>query len=116
MCGCDSTFNEQIRLRVLAARSARGLHGACPSKEEGAGNAGCALHPRSRVQVCAKNAHTSIQVQRRQSDFPCASGLTAYFVLSPVTGFLATVVWQIFDPQNLAPAPGRQDHTTSPYA
>ena len=28
---------------------------------EGAGNAGCALHPRSREQVCTKSAPTSIQ-------------------------------------------------------
>src|SRR5438067_7729087 len=28
---------------------------------EGAGNAGCALHPRSRVPKCVKKAHTSIQ-------------------------------------------------------
>jgi hypothetical protein len=46
----------------------------CPSKE-GAGNAGCALHPRSRVQSCAKGAHTNIQVQRRHSDIPCAMAL-----------------------------------------
>src|ERR1700709_1847410 len=32
---------------------------------------------------CAKNTHTSIQVQRRQSDFPCAVVLTLIFVLSP---------------------------------
>src|ERR1700682_4487290 len=43
-----------------------------PRKTEGAGNAGCALHPRSRVQVAQGNAHTSIQVQRRQSGIPCA--------------------------------------------
>ena len=42
---------------------------------EGAGNAGCALHPRSRVQDCTKKAHTSIQVQRRQSGIPCAMAL-----------------------------------------
>jgi hypothetical protein len=54
--------------------------------EEGAGKAGCALHPRSRVQDAQKNAHTSIQVQRRQSGLPCAMVLTAYFVLSPVIG------------------------------
>jgi hypothetical protein len=40
-------------------------------KSEGAGNAGCALHPRSRVQM-GKGKHTSIQVQRRTSDIPCA--------------------------------------------
>ena len=44
-------------------------------------------------------------------------GFTAYFVLSPVTGFLATViVAKRILPQNLTPAPGRQDHTTSPSA
>jgi hypothetical protein len=47
-----------------------------PSKREGAGNAGCALHPRSRVQNVQKKAHTSIQVQRRQSGIPCAMVLT----------------------------------------
>src|SRR3954465_6707906 len=31
------------------------------SNSEGAGNAGCALHPRSREQVCTKSAPTSIQ-------------------------------------------------------
>jgi hypothetical protein len=43
--------------------------------------------------------------------------LTVSFVLSPVTGFLVTVApkkrWL---PENLTPASGRQDHTTSPYA
>jgi hypothetical protein len=42
------------------------------SLEEGAGNAGCTLHPRSRVQIAQRNAHTSIQVQRRHSGIPCA--------------------------------------------
>ena len=57
-----------------------------PRKSEGAGNAGCTLHPRSRVQKMHKEAHTSIQVQRRQSDIPCAMVLTVSFVLSSVTG------------------------------
>ena len=43
------------------------------------------------------------------------NGFTAYFVLSPVTGFVATVVARI-SPRNLTPASGRQDHTTSPSA
>ena len=41
-------------------------------EKEGAGKTGCALHPRSRVQLRTKNAHTSIQVQRRASGLPCA--------------------------------------------
>jgi hypothetical protein len=43
-----------------------------PTKSEGAGNAGCPLHPRSRVQGCTKEVHTSIQVQTEQSGVPCA--------------------------------------------
>ena len=46
-----------------------------PSIEEGAGNAGCALHPRSRVPKIAHLAHTSIQVQRKHSDIPRAMAL-----------------------------------------
>jgi len=44
----------------------------------------------SRAKAYRKT-HTSIQVQRKQSGLPCAMVLTVSFVLSPVTGFLATV-------------------------
>ena len=43
--------------------------------KEGAGNAGCLLHPRSRVQLCAKSTHTSIQEQPEHSGIPCAMAL-----------------------------------------
>src|ERR1700761_2770658 len=43
------------------------------------------------------------------------NGFTAYFVLSPVIGFLATVATQKIL-RDLTPASRRQDHTTSPYA
>ncbi len=85
--------------------------------EEGAGNAGCTLHPRSRVQFALRKAHTSIQVQRRQSGIPCANGFTAYTELSLGTGFLApiaSVMRSII--ADLTPASGRQDHTALPYA
>ena len=51
-------FKQPMRVRILAARCARGLQIHSPSEKEGAGKAGCALHPRSRVQ-CAlgKSAH-----------------------------------------------------------
>jgi hypothetical protein len=39
--------------------------------------------------------------------------LTAYFVLSPVTGLFVTVVSEMIF-ANLMPASGHQDHTTSP--
>jgi hypothetical protein len=41
--------------------------------------------------------------------------LTAYFALSPVIGFLVTVIGEI-PLTNLTPASRRQDHTTSPSA
>ncbi len=45
----DSNFKQQIHVHILAAGDARGLR-FVSLKLEGAGNAGCALHPRSRVQ------------------------------------------------------------------
>ena len=43
------------------------------------------------------------------------NGFTAYSVLSLVIGFLATIVSRD-NPQNLTPASGRRNHTSSPYA
>src|SRR6266566_2123944 len=58
---------------VFTRRDAPEFYKIDPSlKTEGAGNAGCALHPRSRVQNCAKKTHTSIQVQRKHSGIPRA--------------------------------------------
>src|SRR4051812_21334030 len=51
------------------------LHEPCPSAKEGAGDTGCALHPRSRVQYVREIAHTSIQVQRKHSGIPHAMAL-----------------------------------------
>jgi hypothetical protein len=84
-------------------------------KSEGAGNAGCTLHPRSRVQNCAKKTHTSIQVQRRQSDIPCAMVLRLISRSPRRSGFLVTVACDAAT-ANLTPASRRQDHTTSPSA
>jgi hypothetical protein len=84
--------------------------------EEGAGKTGCALHPRSRVQCASKNAHTSIQVQRKHSGLPCA------MVLRLIRALLGDHAWLPPSPARresvfatLAPASERQDHTTSPY-
>jgi hypothetical protein len=43
------------------------------------------------------------------------NGFTVSFVLSPATGFLATVASGVVS-ANLTPASGRHDHTTSPSA
>src|SRR5689334_8444885 len=50
------------------------------------------------------------------SGIPCAMVLTVSFVLSPGTGFVAPVSRQRASALRWTPAPGRQDHTTSPYA
>jgi hypothetical protein len=85
-------------------------------QSEGAGKTGCAPHPRSRVQCASKNTHTSIQVWRKPPAFP-AQRLYGLYEFAPVTGFLATVIsGKVCFPRNLTPAPGRQAHTTSPYA
>src|SRR6266568_5062149 len=60
-------------------------------KKEGAGNAGCALHPRSRVQNCRKlrtRAYRAAEAIRHS----LRNGFTAYSALSPVSrSSLATV-------------------------
>jgi hypothetical protein len=96
---------------------ARAFQFVCPSlKPEGAGNAGCALHPRSRVPNSAKKAHTSIQGSGGSPTSPAQwlygllralPGERAFLPPSPLRSLLLT---------SLAPASRRQDHTTSPYA
>jgi hypothetical protein len=79
----DSNFKQRICVRILAARFRPSFACRCPSKEEGAGNAGCALHPRSRAQRCAKESaheHTGSAEAIRHS---LRNGFTAYFALSP---------------------------------
>src|SRR5271168_5469233 len=64
----------------------------------------------------AKNAHehTGSAEAVRPS---LRNGFTTYIVLSPVTGFLATVAPEKRSLlKNLIPASGHQDHTTSPSA
>jgi hypothetical protein len=51
-------------------------------KSEGAGNAGCPMHPWS---VCKKVHTASPQVHRKSPGAPCAMVLTAYSALSPAT-------------------------------
>src|SRR5712672_3982262 len=53
---------------------------------EGVGNAGCPLHPRPRVHfVLVKSTRVTTSTPERPA-FPHAMVLTAYVVLSPVTG------------------------------
>ena len=55
-----------------------------PRKTEGAGKAGCPMHPQPRTQQ--KSARVSSpQVHRNSPGLPCAMVLTAYTALSPAT-------------------------------
>jgi hypothetical protein len=78
---CVFPFSRQAFARVLQFRSR-------PLKNEGAGKTGCAPHPRSRVQwATEKDAHE--QTGSAETLRPSLrNGLTAYAVLSLVTGFL----------------------------
>jgi hypothetical protein len=115
----------QTQFRLLAARFARGLHEHSPSKKEGAGNAGCALHPRSRVQSAQRKTHTSIQVQRRHPGIPCAMALRL-IPRSPrrrirlVTVAAGLMALPIRSDRNrhrqLGTSNGCRDHTVLPYA
>src|ERR1700694_3014546 len=85
-----------------------------PRKQEGAGKAGCALHPRSRVQLLLAKTHTSIQVQRRQSGLPCAMVYGLFRALPGDRAFLPPSPALLS--ANLTPASGCQNHTASPSA
>jgi hypothetical protein len=77
----DTEIRSRGAIRPRFAKKFRAL------KSEGAGNAGCALHPRSRVQLGKENAHehTGSAEAIRHS---LRNGFTAYIVLSPAIGLV----------------------------
>ena len=92
-------------------------------KREGAGNAGCALHPRSRVQRVERKSHTSIQGSGGDPTFPAQWLYGLLRALPGVSGFLASVAsrkpalgpgWAFAPPKDLTPtseASGPHDFT-----
>src|SRR5437899_570929 len=104
-------------VRVLAARFRPSCSNSlAPLGIEGAGNAGCALHPRSRVPNCAKMAHTSIQGSGNTPTSPAQWLYGLLRALPGGAGLLSPSPLRSVLLRNLAPASRRQDHTTSPYA
>jgi hypothetical protein len=96
----------------------------CP-QEEGAGNAGCALHPRSRVRNAQGNVHTSKQVQRRQSGIPCAMALRLMLcsprrrirLVTVAAGLMVDMIrLDRISHRQLGTSNGCRDHTVLPYA
>ena len=85
--------------------------------EEGAGKAGCALHPRSRVQSCTKKRTRAYRSSGGIPAFPAQWFLPAYNELSPVTGLSChRRQREILLPANLTPASWCRDHTSLPSA
>src|ERR1700736_6513027 len=86
------------------------------NEQEGAGKAGWALHPRSRVQKGTKKRTRAYRFSGGNPAFP-ARWFTAYSALSPATGLSChRHPREVLLPANLTPASGRQDHTASPSA
>jgi hypothetical protein len=79
------------QLHDLAARFARGLlSNFLTLQSEGAGNAGCTLHPRSRVQYVDRGAHEHTG-QRRHPTFPAQWLYGLYRALPGRAGLVVTV-------------------------
>src|SRR5215212_6860266 len=96
-----------------------------PAQIEGAGNAGCALHPQSRVQKVksTRGRHHRFTGAARHSPRNGFNGLLRDLpgdraLLSPSSSEYGWSAPGRADspPQNLTPASRRQDHTTSPSA
>ena len=106
---CDFAFSRRIAPEVCVLHRPSRNRGRREDRVRAAPAVSCAIAHRKRA-----HEHTGSAGASRPS---LRSGFTAYFVLSPVNGFLATVALAaIACRKNLTPAPGCQDHTTSPYA
>src|ERR1700704_1856442 len=73
------------------------------------------MHPQPRVRMGNKYAHEYSQRAIGITRHSRTQWFTAYTVLSPVIGFLATVISGVAS-TDLTPASGCQDHTSSPSA
>src|SRR4029077_14972156 len=68
-----------------ATRCARAVHLSL-APNEGVGNAGCPLHPRSRVHFVLVERTRVTTSTPESPGIPARNGFTAYVGLSPVTG------------------------------
>ncbi len=94
--------------------------------EEGVGNAGCPLHPRSRVHLVAVERTRVTTSTPESPGIPARNGFNGFLRALPgdraclppsLSGYvLSKPGWADLNSANLTPASGRQDHTTSPYA
>ena len=104
----------RLWVRILAAGCARVMfHLHPPDRQRAQGKPG-ARCTRGLACICAQKART--RAYRSSGEHPAfpAQWFTAYFALSPVNGFIATVTAWISRsircaPRSLTPAPRRQD-------
>jgi hypothetical protein len=116
LAGDDDRMHQGMRSHSRGAIASRLCVASRPQKRRGrredrvhaAPAVSCAIAHKERA-----HEHTGSAETLRPS---LRNGFTAYFVLSPVNGFLATVAHERRALTNLMPAPRHQDHTTSPYA
>src|SRR5450759_4548499 len=91
----------QTQLRDLAGRKPRALPEiSFTLQSEGAGNTGCALHPRSRVQTCTKTRTRAYRFSGGNPAFPAQWFYGLYRALLGVPGLIATVArapWRELD-------------------
>jgi hypothetical protein len=101
---------------AFSRRDAPGvLHFVVPPKDQRAqGRPGARC---TRGLACNVHQKMRTRAYRFSGNTPASPTQWLYglYEFAPVTGFLATVITRIA-PHNLTPAPGRQAHTTSPYA
>src|SRR5713226_2496626 len=85
-----------------------------PSKPRGRRE--CRMRVAPEAACATKSTRVSNHRYTASAGIPCAMVLTVSFALSPVTGLFCHRHFAGHVPQSLAPAAGRQDHTTSPSA
>jgi hypothetical protein len=104
---CDSTISRLTKPEVCT--------NVCPSMIEGAGNAGCTLHPRSRVQNCAKKRTRAYRFSGNTPASPaqwlyglCRDLLGDEFLLSPSLSARSPIRsgWIVSATDSLTPATG----------
>jgi hypothetical protein len=107
--------NEDTNSYSRGAQCARAWLITTLARTEGAGKAGCRLHPRPRVRKW--KAHELVTTGSTEAiRLSLHDGVTVSFVLSPVTGLSCHRRLAGHLPRDLMPASGHQDHTTSPSA
>jgi hypothetical protein len=114
----QATSTRQLRGIAVPSRGAARPSCECrhaTRKLEGAGNAGCTMHPQpcvQRVKAHKRSYHRYAETFRHSP----RDGFTVSFVISPVTGLCCHRRLADLSSTDLIPASGDQDHTTSPSA